>query len=210
MGDRDQELRDVPHRPPDQSKWPKGIRSISIDEAGALGVDTKGELYWHGKPVEIRRPLDLTWRQKLVAGIVATATVIAAIGAAAQGWAAPTTTGPARSAGNRWRVRHRHKQTDKAALLTLAVLDVHLGSVHRSGASGGFGGTILLCGSRRFGGFTSKCSGLCGGSPFRHSRLALLRIAQRGRCNRLTICDTECVGHKVISSRSSSSVQRDI
>jgi hypothetical protein len=31
---------------------------------------------------------DLTWRQKLVAGIVATATVIAAIGAAAQGWAA--------------------------------------------------------------------------------------------------------------------------
>jgi hypothetical protein len=88
MGDRDQELRDVPHRPPDQPKWPKGIRSISIDEAGALGVDTKGELYWHGKPVEIRRPLDLTWRQKLVAGIVATATVIAAIGAAAQGWAA--------------------------------------------------------------------------------------------------------------------------
>jgi hypothetical protein len=88
MGDRDQELRDVPHRPPDQSKWPKGIRSISIEEAGALGVDTKGELYWHGKPVEIRRPLDLTWRQKLVAGIVATATVIAAIGAAAQGFAA--------------------------------------------------------------------------------------------------------------------------
>jgi len=31
-----------------------------------------------------------------------------------------------------------------------------------------------------------------------------------GGANRLTICDTECVGHKVISSRSSSSVQRDI
>jgi hypothetical protein len=91
-----------------------------------------------------------------------------------------------------------------------AVLDVRLGSVHRSGASGGFGRTILLCGSGRFGASTSKCSGLCGGSPSRHSRFALLRIAQRGRCNRLTICDTECVGHKVISSRSSSSVQRDI
>jgi hypothetical protein len=88
MSDREQELKEVPHRPPDQSTWPKGIRSISIDEAGALGVDAKGELYWHGKPVEIRRPLDLTWRQKLVAGIVATATVIAAVGAAAQGWAA--------------------------------------------------------------------------------------------------------------------------
>jgi len=54
---------------------------IDFDRRGrCAGVDTKGELYWHGKPVEIRRPLDLTWRQKLVAGIVATATVIAAIG----------------------------------------------------------------------------------------------------------------------------------
>jgi hypothetical protein len=88
MGDRDQELKDVPHRPPDQSTWPKGIRSISIDEAGALGVDAKGELYWQGKPVEIRRPLDLTWRQSFVAGVVAIATVIAAVGAAAQGWTA--------------------------------------------------------------------------------------------------------------------------
>jgi hypothetical protein len=65
---------------------------------------------------------------------------------------------------------------------------------------------------RRFGGFTVSTSseGLCGCSPSRRSRFALLRIAQRGRCNRSTICDTECVGHKVVSSRSSSSVQRDI
>ena len=68
----------------------------------------------------------------------------------------------------------------------------------------------LLCGGRRLGGYASKYSGLCGRSPSRHSRFALLRIAQRGRCNRSTICDTECVGHKVMSSRSSSSVQRDI
>jgi len=88
MDDREQELKEVPHRLADKSRWPKGIRSISIDEADALGTDAKGELYWHGKPVEIRRPLDLTWRQKLVAGIIATATVIAAVGAAAQGWAA--------------------------------------------------------------------------------------------------------------------------
>jgi hypothetical protein len=88
MDGREQELKEVPHRPADQSTWPKGIRTISIDEVGALGVDAKGELYWHGKPVEIRRPLDLTWRQKLVAGIVATATVFAALGAVAQGFAA--------------------------------------------------------------------------------------------------------------------------
>jgi hypothetical protein len=59
-----------------------------MEEAGALGVDAKGELYWQGKPVEIRRPLDLTWRQKFVAGMIALATVVAAIGAVAQGFAA--------------------------------------------------------------------------------------------------------------------------
>ena len=70
---------------------------------------------------------------------------------------------------------------------------------------------ILLCGRRRFGRFTSTSSeGLCGRNPFRRSRFALLRIDQRGRCNSLAICDIECVGHKVTSSRNSSSVQRDI
>ena len=82
----------------------------------------------------------------------------------------------------------------------------------RHGGLGERGGMILLCGGRRLGGFTVSTfsEGLCGGSPSSRSRIALLRIAQRGRCNRLTICDTECVGHKVMSSRSSSSVQRDI
>jgi hypothetical protein len=65
---------------------------------------------------------------------------------------------------------------------------------------------------RRFGGFTASTSseGLCGRIPSRRSRFALLRIAQRGRCIRLTISDTESFGHRVASSRSSSSVQRDI
>ncbi len=73
-----------------------------------------------------------------------------------------------------------------------------------------------LCGralsGRRLGGFTASSSsdGLCDLNPSRRSRCALLRIAQRGRCNRSTGSDTECVGHKVNSSRSSSSVQRDI
>jgi len=88
MDDREQELKEVPLRPANKAAWPKGIRSISYDEADALGVDAKGELYWHGKPVEIRRPLDLTWWQKLGAAVVAIATVIAALGAVAQGFAA--------------------------------------------------------------------------------------------------------------------------
>jgi hypothetical protein len=88
MVDREQELRDVPHRPPDQTTWPQGVRSISIKEADALGVDAKGELYWHGKPIEIRRPLDLTVGQFWLAVIVAVATAVAALGAVAQGFAA--------------------------------------------------------------------------------------------------------------------------
>jgi hypothetical protein len=57
---------------------------------------------------------------------------------------------------------------------------------------------------------SSSSDGLCGRMPSSRNRFALLRIAQRGRCNCSTSCDTECVGHKVVSSRSSSSVQRDI
>jgi hypothetical protein len=88
MNDREQELRDIPVRPIDKSTWPPGVRSVGLDEQDALGVDAKGELYWHGKHVEIPRPLDLTRRQEAVAVIVAIATVFAAIGAVAQGFAA--------------------------------------------------------------------------------------------------------------------------
>jgi hypothetical protein len=88
MDDREQELKEVPHRPADKSTWPKGIRSISMEEADALATDAKGELYWHGKPVEIRRPLDLSRTQNAVAIVVAMATVFAALGAVAQGFAA--------------------------------------------------------------------------------------------------------------------------
>ena len=64
---------------------------------------------------------------------------------------------------------------------------------------------------RRFGGLTSKCLGrLRGNSPFWRSCSALRHIAERGRCNRLAICDTEFVGHKVTNSRSSSSVHWDM
>jgi len=66
-------------------------------------------------------------------------------------------------------------------------------------------------GGRRFDGLTSKSwAGLCGSSPSWHSRSAFLHIAEGRRCNCLAICEAEFVGHKVTSSRSSSSVQRDM
>ena len=65
-------------------------------------------------------------------------------------------------------------------------------------------------GPGRFGGLTSKCLGRLGGnSPSWRNRTAFPRTAERRRCNRLAISEAEFVGHKVSSSRSSSSVQRD-
>jgi len=51
---------------------------------------------------------------------------------------------------------------------------------------------------------------LCGSRPSCQSRSAFLHIAERRRRNCLAICEAEFVGHKVTSSRSSSSVQRDM
>jgi hypothetical protein len=80
--ERQRELEEIPPTPIDKSKWPKGVRSLSLDE-DALGVDAKSNLYWHGKPVEVRRPLDLTPGQQIIAVIVALATVVQAIMAVA-------------------------------------------------------------------------------------------------------------------------------
>jgi hypothetical protein len=60
-----------------------------MSEAGGLGIDPDGRLYWNGKPVEIiGRRLDLTKTQAMVGLVVAFFTIVGGIGAAAQGWAA--------------------------------------------------------------------------------------------------------------------------
>ena len=70
---------------------------------------------------------------------------------------------------------------------------------------------LLGLGLGRFGGLTSKCLGRVRGKrPSSRSCMALLRTADRRRCNRFPISDAEHVGHKLTSSRSSSYVQRDI
>jgi hypothetical protein len=87
--DREEELQRIPHQTIDKSTWPKTIRPISLSESDGLGIDADGRLHWNGKPVEIiGRRLDLTWTQAWIAIIVAIFTIIGAIGAAAQGWAA--------------------------------------------------------------------------------------------------------------------------
>ncbi len=52
---REEELRKVPPRPVNRAEWPEGVRTVGLDEMNAIGVDAQGMLYWHGKPVALRR-----------------------------------------------------------------------------------------------------------------------------------------------------------
>jgi hypothetical protein len=84
---RTRDLRDIPVRAIDRSKWPKGIRPIAMGEADGLGIDRDGRLHWHGKPVEIvGQRLDLTRTQALFAIIVAVATILGMAATCVQGW----------------------------------------------------------------------------------------------------------------------------
>ena len=79
---REEELREVPLWKANKGAWPPGVRPIGMDEADCLGVDRRGNLYWDGKPVEVRN-FALTFGQKVWAGIVAVSAVVGAVGAAA-------------------------------------------------------------------------------------------------------------------------------
>lgn len=72
---REDDFKAVPFRKADASTWPAGVRGIGQDELDALGVDANAQLYWHGKLVEIRRPVVLSMWQKMGAIAVAAATV---------------------------------------------------------------------------------------------------------------------------------------
>ena len=62
---------------------------VSLEDLDHLGVkDDSGELCWRGRPVQIKRTISLSFWQKLGAVIVTGFTVIGALGAMAQGWAA--------------------------------------------------------------------------------------------------------------------------
>lgn len=79
MKTREEEIAEIPLRTADASKWPPGVRSIGIKEADAFGVDKEGTLYWHGKPVEIKRPLVLSAWQSAVGVAAAASGVLMAV-----------------------------------------------------------------------------------------------------------------------------------
>ena len=83
------ELNAIPSRSLDKKTWPKGVRTISLNELDGLGVDDSGRLHWHGQPVEIiGQRLVLTTAQRVWAVIIAIVGLLAAVGTVAQGWVA--------------------------------------------------------------------------------------------------------------------------
>jgi hypothetical protein len=87
MTTRDEELKAVPHWKANKQRWRDGVRAIGQDELDCLGIDRSGNLYWDGHPIEVRR-FSLTFWQGVGAVTVALSAVVAAVGTAAQGWAA--------------------------------------------------------------------------------------------------------------------------
>jgi len=71
-------------------EWPEGVRQISIEGLGLLGIDDDHQLYWDGQRVEVRRRLTLSFWQKFGAVIVVIATVFGGIGSFAEGYVAAT------------------------------------------------------------------------------------------------------------------------
>lgn len=79
LDQREQELARVPFQPVDRSTWPPHVRGIGIDELDAFGIDAERQLYWHGKPIEVRKSVQLTFWQKLAAAAVSISTVVLAV-----------------------------------------------------------------------------------------------------------------------------------
>lgn len=63
--------------------WPRDVRPISFNGLALFGIDDQRQLYWNGRPVEIKKLLGLTAWQRLGAVLV---TLSAVAGAAVQVW----------------------------------------------------------------------------------------------------------------------------
>ena len=76
----EQELKTAPIRKADMSEWPSGVRAITFDEIACHWRRPKGDLYWHGKHVQVRHPLVLNfWHSLLAAGTALSAIALGLI-----------------------------------------------------------------------------------------------------------------------------------
>jgi hypothetical protein len=79
---RERELQRIPAVAVNHSEWPKHVRRVGMNETGALGIDAKGALYWHGKPIQIREHK----LQRLERFLVFVVALSAMIGVSLQVW----------------------------------------------------------------------------------------------------------------------------
>ena len=64
---RQQEPDAAPIRKADPCGWPSGVRAITSEELDTIGVDPKGDFYWHGKHVQVPLVLNF-WHSVLATG----------------------------------------------------------------------------------------------------------------------------------------------
>jgi hypothetical protein len=60
--------------------WPDGVVPIRVADLKKIGIDKNRQLFWDGQKIEIRRRLDLTRPQKLIALIVTAAAILGGLG----------------------------------------------------------------------------------------------------------------------------------
>ena len=65
----------------DQSTWPEHVHMITFDDLDGLGIDDERQLYWHGKPIEVRKRLQLTAAERWFAIVGVLAAVVVAVAA---------------------------------------------------------------------------------------------------------------------------------
>ncbi len=58
-------------------------RPISLDDLDRMGINSKNELFWDGKQVEVRTRLNLTWPQTVGAVLVGAAALCGGFASAA-------------------------------------------------------------------------------------------------------------------------------
>jgi hypothetical protein len=68
-----------------RDQWPPDVHPIAVEDFERLGINAANELFWDGRRIEIRRPLILTWPQKIAAGIVTVFAILGGLGALVSG-----------------------------------------------------------------------------------------------------------------------------
>ena len=71
-------IRQTAMSPDAPSDWPDGVRAISTNGLALIGLNENFELFWDGKPIEIRKPLSFTFWQKVMATLTVVSAVVAA------------------------------------------------------------------------------------------------------------------------------------